>query len=127
VLKVLIVEDSLDIQRRLQEMLLGLGDVTVVGCAEDVAQAIALADAARPDVALLDISLRDGHSSVPLLRHLRHAHPGTRVAMLSNFGWGAMRASCLNEGAVAFFDKALEFRAARDWVAAQAAQAARPN
>ena len=119
-LKVLIVEDSPEIRQRLVEMLLALPDVQVIGCADDAAPAIALADVERPDLALLDIALREGRSSLPVLRHLRHAHPGTQVAVLSNFGWGTMRESFLAAGALAFFDKALEFRKAQAWIAEQA-------
>jgi chemotaxis response regulator CheB len=60
VLAVLIVEDSLDIQRRLREMLEAVPAVEVVGCVGNAVQALPAGGGRRADVVALDGSLRDG-------------------------------------------------------------------
>ena len=118
-LKVAIVDDSLAIQRSLARLLTSIDGVDIVGCAEDVAGAVALIDAARPDVVVLDVDLRHDDRGIDVLRYVRATHPRTRVIALSNFTWQAMREGFLQAGASAYFDKSMEFTRARDWVAAQ--------
>lgn len=120
-LKVLIVEDSPEVQRRLVEMLQVGPDVQVVGCADSAAEAISLADAQCPDVVVLDVALRGRDRGYTVLRHLRHRCPQSKTIVLSNFAWEEMREGFLQGGACAYFDKSLEFRQARDWVFEQAA------
>lgn len=121
-LKILLVEDSLDIQLRLLDMLIAVPGVCVVGCAASADQALAMAGQRCPDVVLLDIALRDGDHGCAVLTRLAKACPGCQVVVLSNFGWAAMRDAFLKAGACAYFDKAFGFGKARDWVAAQAGQ-----
>jgi DNA-binding NarL/FixJ family response regulator len=124
-LKVLIVEDSPEVQRRLVEMLQVGPGVQVVGCADSAADAITLADAQCPDVVVLDVALRGGDRGYTVLRHLRHRCPQSKTVVLSNFPWDEMREGFLQGGACAYFDKSFEFRKARDWVFEQAACKAR--
>lgn len=124
-LKVLIVEDSPEVQRRLIEMLQAGPGVQVVGCADSAAEAISLADAQCPDVIVLDVALRGSDRGYTVLRHLRHRCPQSKTIVLSNFTWEEMREGFLQGGACAYFDKSLEFRKARDWVFEQAACKAR--
>jgi len=119
--KVLIVEDSPQVQRSLMSMLASASRVQVVGCAEDVSGAVAMVDAQQPDIVVLDVSLRDGERGYDVLRHVRREHPQTRVIVLSNFTWSEMRDGFLDGGACAYFDKSFEFRKARDWIVEQAA------
>lgn len=121
-LKVLIVEDSPHMQRRLTEVLSGAARVQVVGCADSAAQAAALADAQCPDVVVLDIALRGHDRGYTVLKHLRQRCPQARTVVLSNFSWSEMRDGFLQAGACAYFDKSLEFRKACDWILEQAAR-----
>jgi DNA-binding NarL/FixJ family response regulator len=125
VLKVLIVEDSPHIQRRLVDMLAVAPEVQIVGCVDNAAQALERADALRPNVVVLDVALRDGDRGFTVLRELTRTLPQSQIIILSNFSWGAMRESFLQAGARAYFDKAFEFRKARDWIFEQAARQAR--
>lgn len=120
-MKVLIVEDSPQVQRSLRSMLAPEPDVVVVGCAADVCGAVAMIDAQRPNVVLLNVSLRNGERGYDVLRHVRREHPHTRVVVLSNFNWSEMREGFIDGGACAYFDKSFEFRKARDWIVRQAA------
>ena len=115
-LKVLIVEDSIEVQRRLVDMLSSAHKVQVVGCATTAMQALALARQWCPDVVVLDVSLRDGDRGYTVLRSLTHLCPNCEVVMLSNFTWSSMRDGFLKAGACAYFDKAFEFSKARDWI-----------
>lgn len=118
--KVLLVDDSVEIQRSLCAALDRLPGVAVVGCAETQAHALALADLHHPDAVVLDVALRDGDRGISVLRQLRRTHPGCQVIVLSNFGWRAMREGFLQAGARAYFDKAFEFRKACDWIVRRA-------
>ncbi len=116
-LKVLVVDDSLDVQESLAKLLTAVDGVHVVGFAEDVPEALALVDAVRPDVVVLDVELRGGDTSMIVLRHVVEHYPQMQVIMLSNFTWGSLQAGFLAAGACAYFDKSLEFSQARDWIA----------
>jgi DNA-binding NarL/FixJ family response regulator len=120
-MKVLIVEDAPEVQRSLMSMLAFAAGVQVIGCAADVSGAVAMIDAQRPDVVLLDVSLRNGERGYDVLRHVRREHPSMRVVVLSNFTWSEMREGFIDGGACAYFDKSFEFRKARDWIVRQAA------
>lgn len=115
-LKVALVEDSPVIRQRFQAMLDRIDDVTVVGVAEDVAGAKSLVEEARPDVLVLDVALRDGERGMTVLKHVRAMHPEVEVITMSNFSWHAMKQGFIEAGARAYFDKATEFAAARDWI-----------
>jgi two-component system chemotaxis response regulator CheB len=54
-IRVLVVEDSLTVRKRLVEVIAGDADLTVVGEAADGRQAIALCQSLRPDVITLDM------------------------------------------------------------------------
>jgi DNA-binding NarL/FixJ family response regulator len=120
-MKVLIVEDAPEVQRSLMSMFAFAAGVQVIGCAADVSGAVAMIDAQRPDVVLLDVSLRGGERGYDVLRHVRREHPKTRVVVLSNFTWSEMREGFIDGGACAYFDKSFEFQKARDWIVRQAA------
>ena len=72
-LKVLIVEDELLLAMDLESELEQLGH-SVVGIAADAAQAIAIASAQAPDLALVDVNLRDGASGPQIASELFASH-----------------------------------------------------
>lgn len=115
--RVLVVDDSPLIQRRVVAMLSGLPGVDVVGTAANVEAAIAQTDALRPDVIVLDVELEHGGKGLTVVKHVMREHGHTQVIALSNFTWQAMREAYLQAGVKAYFDKSLEFEGARNWVA----------
>jgi two-component system chemotaxis response regulator CheB len=117
-LRIVIVDDSADIQQRMRRLLTEVPGLDVVGSARDRASAIRTIDDQRPDVVLLDVDLDHGDRGMDVLRHVARDHAGTQVVVLSNFSWRAMRDAFLAAGAAAYFDKAMEFNEARDWIAA---------
>jgi DNA-binding NarL/FixJ family response regulator len=118
-MKVAIVDDSLEIQRAFASLLVTLPGLELVGCAEDLPGALRLVDEQLPDVLVLDVELRGHDRGYDVLRHVARQHPQIRVVALSNFGWHAMRDAFLRAGASAYFDKAIQFVEARDWIAGQ--------
>lgn len=116
-LKVVVVDDSLQVQRSLEHLLAAVPGVAVTGCAEDVASALSLIEASRPDVVVLDVDLRHGDKGIDVLRHVTREHPDVKVIAMSNFTWHAVRATYLAAGAQGYFDKSMEFDQARDWIA----------
>lgn len=124
-MKIAMVEDSALVRQSMTRLLQSVDGIDVVGYADDVPSALELIDAERPDVILLDVELRNGDRGMAVLRHTVRTHPSIDVVAMSNFGWQAMRMSFLQAGAKAYFDKATEFIAARDWIARRAV--ARPR
>ena len=115
-LQVLVVDDSPLIQKRLRAMFGELPNVEVVGGAEDVASALAAVDALHPDLIVLDVELAHGDRGIAVVEHMHAHHPEVQVIALSNFTLQAIRDTYLRAGACAYFDKALEFDRARQWV-----------
>lgn len=118
-LRVAIIDDSAEIQRSFGALLEALDGLELVGCAVDLPSAVRLIDEQRPDIVVLDVELRGRDRGYDVLRHVAQAHPHIRVVALSNYSWKAMREAFLSAGASAYFDKAIQFAQARDWIAEQ--------
>ena len=84
VITVFLVDDHELVRRGVAELIDDEADLTVVGQASSVAEAMARVPALRPDVAVLDVRLPDGNG-VELCRDLRAALPGLRCLMLTSF------------------------------------------
>ena len=84
VITVFLVDDHELVRRGVAELVDDEPDLTVVGQASSVAEAMARIPALRPDVAVLDVRLPDGNG-VELCRDLRDALPGLRCLMLTSF------------------------------------------
>lgn len=82
-LRILVVEDEALIALELEYLLEDLGHVTV-GVASSSAEAIALGEETRPDVALVDIHLLDGPTGVEVARRLSACEATTVVFMTAN-------------------------------------------
>ncbi|MGO4391708.1 response regulator transcription factor [Variovorax sp. M-6] len=129
--RVLLVDDSVAIRQSFGALLANAPEVEVVGCAEDAATALAALASNRPDLIVLDAKLRGHDRGIDVLHHVRRHYPDIKVVVLSQFNWASMRKRYIDAGALAYFDKATEFRQARDCIAAlslsQAAQASSPK
>src|SRR5215469_3224929 len=100
----LLVEDELLIRHGLRMWLDQVLDVTVVGEASNGAEAILLAQALRPDVILVDLSIppMDG---ISITAALRRAVPQSAVVLPSLQDDAATRARAQAVGSVAFIGK----------------------
>jgi len=83
-MKVLLVDDDPLIRKSLAVMLGKEVDVTVIGTAENGAEAVAFCENEQPDVVLMDIRMpqMDG---VAATRLIKKAHPQVRIMMLTTF------------------------------------------
>ncbi|WP_161992573.1 response regulator [Aureimonas leprariae] len=68
--RVLIVEDELLIALDIEDVLISAGH-EVVGVAADMHQAMELAEAFRPDLAIMDVNLARGTNGIETARRLR--------------------------------------------------------
>jgi len=107
-LKVLIVEDSEVVTRRIRSMLKEIPEVTVVGEAVNGTEALAITRVMKPGVVLLDIHL-PGLNGIEVLKEIKHNDEETKVIMLTNYSDLHHRKRCKEAGADYFFDKSIEF------------------
>jgi CheY-like chemotaxis protein len=82
-LRVLVVEDSWHVSAGLKMLLEAYG-ATVNGPVATTADAMRLVSESTPDVAIVDINLRDGEMSYGLIDRLRDR--GIRVVVLTGYG-----------------------------------------
>lgn len=80
--RILLVDDHPIVRVGVKERLESTTDLRVVGEAASADEAIALADALKPDLVLLDISLPDA-SGVQVCRQIVASRPQTRILMMS--------------------------------------------
>lgn len=83
-LTVFLVDDHEVVRRGVGDMLDEEADLTVVGQAGSVAEALARIPALRPDVAVLDMRLPDGNG-VELCRELRSRMPDLNCLILTSY------------------------------------------
>lgn len=84
IIRVLIVDDHAVVRIGLRSLLAHTAGFRVVGEAGTVAEAVAMADQANPDVVLMDIRLPDG-SGVEACREIKKSHPDMRIVMLTSY------------------------------------------
>lgn len=104
VIGVLLVDDDPDV-RGLFEVVLGeSGRYSVVGHARDGAEALRLADLARPDVVVLDLHMpgMDGFTALP---RLRARLPEARIVVVSAFPDPYTLVDAVQRGADGYIDK----------------------
>ncbi len=83
-LRVFLVDDHEVVRRGVADLLNDEDDLTVIGEASSVAQALARIPALRPDIAVLDIRLPDGNG-VELCRELKSKLPELNCLMLTSY------------------------------------------
>jgi DNA-binding NarL/FixJ family response regulator len=103
-MKVFIVEDAPQTCQELVERLAATEGLEVIGQAGSVREALSGLEATAPEAVTLDISLPDG-SGVEVLKHIRRCGWDLCVVVLTANPYEALRAKCLQLGAVAVLDK----------------------
>ncbi|MEV5607573.1 response regulator transcription factor [Streptomyces sp. NPDC052225] len=83
-IRVFLLDDHEVVRRGVHDLLEDQEDISVVGEAATIAQALARVPALRPDVAVLDVRLPDG-DGVTVCRQLRSDMPGLACLMLTSF------------------------------------------
>lgn len=106
--KIIIIDDSEIIRKRLFYSLSDIHDIKIIGEASNISEGYELFHSLDPDIVILDIRMPGG-SGVSLLEKIKQESPKTIVAMLTNYPYGAYRKRCCELGADYFFDKSTEF------------------
>jgi hypothetical protein len=105
-LTIVIVDDVADVRALVRSRLRLTGKFDVVGEGSDGAQAVRLAQAHRPDLMLLDVSMPavDGLEALP---EVLSVSPRTRVVLYSGFEEQGLADRATELGAAAFIEKAV--------------------
>ena len=95
--RIVIVDDHAGIRESLRTLLESEGNFELCGEAENAAQALDLIAAQKPDIAIVDISLKGAIHGLELTRQLKHLHADLAVLVLSlhaesQFAFGAIAA-----------------------------------
>lgn len=102
--RVYIVDDHAMVRRGLAAMIAAEADMELCGEAEDCATATSEVSRLRPDVAVVDISLR-GNSGIELIKNIRVMDPGIRIVVLSVHDESIYALRALRAGAKAYVMK----------------------
>jgi DNA-binding NarL/FixJ family response regulator len=108
VVNVFLIEDALQVRKRLRALLQTVPGVTVVGEADSVSGGINGVLGSDADTVLLDLQLTDG-SGLTVLPALKAKRPTLHVIVLSNFASAQHRQASFAAGADVFLDKSHEF------------------
>jgi DNA-binding NarL/FixJ family response regulator len=103
-MKLLLVDDSVDIWILLKDLLADVPGLEIAGEAGDVSEAVELVTTLHPDVVILDIHLTGG-SGIEVLRRVKQMQPAPVVVMLTSLSHPAYRPAALAAGAEYFFEK----------------------
>jgi DNA-binding NarL/FixJ family response regulator len=113
-IRVLLVDDHTLVREGIRLCLEAVGDIQVVGEAEDGRQAVSRARELRPDVVVMDISL-PGQSGIDATAEIKRELPGVQVVGLSMYDNEEYVTRLLKAGAAGYV---LKRSAATDLVAA---------
>jgi two-component system response regulator DevR len=83
-IRLFLLDDHELVRRGISDLLQSEPDLTVVGEAGTVAEAIERIPEALPDIAILDARLPDG-SGIDVCRDVRSSHPGIRCIILTSY------------------------------------------
>jgi EAL domain-containing protein (putative c-di-GMP-specific phosphodiesterase class I)/CheY-like chemotaxis protein len=103
-IRILVADDEPEVREALADLINEEPTLQLVGVAGDADEAIQLADAARPDVVVLDVAMPKG-GGPKAAREIRIRHPGTRLLALSAHEDGASVRAMLGEGAEGYLVK----------------------
>jgi len=96
--RVFLLDDHELVRRGIADVIEREADLTIVGEAGTVRDAVARVDATSPDVVVLDVRLPDG-SGVDACREIRSRHPGLPCIMLTAFDDEAAQQAAVLAGA----------------------------
>ncbi len=102
--RILLADDHTVMRAGLRLLLERQPDLAVVGEAEDGRQAVELADAEQPDVAVIDIAM-PSLNGIEATRQISSRHPGTAVVILSMHSDESYVMRALKAGARAYLLK----------------------
>ena len=102
--RVLIVDDHALVREGLKALLTKQTDMEVCGEAESATQALALVAGTSPQVAIVDLTLKDG-SGMQLIKDIKNRHPEVRIVVSSMHEEQVYAERALQAGAMAYVHK----------------------
>ena len=102
--KIFIVDDHPIVRQGLVQMIDGQPDLMVCGQGDDAFESLAAIKAAKPDLVLLDVSLK-GSDGIELMKQLKSFDPGLLVLMLSMHDEALYAERALRAGASGYIMK----------------------
>lgn len=102
--RILVVDDHPIVRERLAELINQESDLNVCGEAEDSREAIKAVEALRPDLAIVDITLKDTYG-IELIKQLKETHPKLPVLVLSMHDESLYGERALRAGAKGYLTK----------------------
>jgi DNA-binding NarL/FixJ family response regulator len=102
--RILLVDDSLLVRQALRELIQREEDMTVCGEAEDRDGALAAVADFKPDLAIIDLRLRDS-DGLELVRDLHRLHPKLLILVLSMQDESVFAQEAINAGASGYISK----------------------
>jgi DNA-binding NarL/FixJ family response regulator len=102
--KVLIVDDHPVVREGLAMHLAMQPDLEVCGEADDLPAALALLESARPDVAIIDILLKNSNG-IELIRRIKDCYDGVRILVWSMYPENLYAERALRAGAQGYLNK----------------------
>jgi DNA-binding NarL/FixJ family response regulator len=102
--RILIVDDHPAIREALAIRLSTQPDLEVCGEAADVGEALRLAEASAPDVAIVDIALKTGNG-IDLIKRLKARHENLRAIVWSMYSEDLYAERALRAGAMGYINK----------------------
>lgn len=106
--RVLIADDSNFILVRLQQMLLGMEDVEVVGSFNNGTDALTAIHALKPDIAILDNKM-PGLNGIDIIREITKEDSTMTLVLLTFYTDIHYRQKAMSAGADYFFSKSEDF------------------
>jgi DNA-binding NarL/FixJ family response regulator len=103
--RVLIVDDHPAVREGLAARIAHLPDLEVCGEAADIPQAKALMESAKPDVVVIDISLKSGNG-IDLIKWIKARHKRARLLVCSMYPDSLYAERSLRAGAQGYINKA---------------------
>jgi DNA-binding NarL/FixJ family response regulator len=102
--RVALIDDHPMVRERLSQLLRTQPDFVTCGEADSLVSAMELVEREKPDVAIVDISLKNS-SGLDLIKELTHRHPDVRILVLSMYEESLYAERTLRAGARGYITK----------------------
>lgn len=103
-IRVMLVDDQIILAEGIRSVLETSGDIQVCGIAADGAQAVNMAEKAKPDVILMDIRM-PGMNGVVATKKIKEVLPDVKIIILTTFDDSDYILSAINGGACGYLLK----------------------
>jgi len=102
--RVLLVDDHPLVRQALRDLFMREADLVVCGEADDQQGALAAVADSKPDLAIVDLRLRDS-DGLDLIKDIHHRHPETRTLVLSMYDESVYAEQAVRAGARGYISK----------------------